>query len=324
MLDFFHITATPGADIQYYVGGQTTAATGDRYIRWQTWRKPRGAKWIYMLAVGPGGGGGAGFSGATGGGGGGGPSGAQQIIMLPAMWVPEILYIQCGRGGIGAQTSASTSQSGGGGVTGGNTYVGIDTADGLPTNTMLIAAQSGGSSSATFPTATTGGAASLGPTSNSIASWVAGARGLYTSLNGQGGVAGGTNTAVGSDLLIPNTGLLVTGGAGGGGSNTTTGSNGGAVTGIASSPFAQSLIPILLGGPAPGGIGTAGIITNNQLMFLGGAGGAGGTSTVAPGRGGDGAPGCGGGGGGGGNGGAAAVGVGGNGGPGFVYIITLF
>ena len=55
MLDFNNILATPGVDIQYFEAPAQT-----NLLQWQTWRKPRGAKWIYMWGVG----------GASGGGGG--------------------------------------------------------------------------------------------------------------------------------------------------------------------------------------------------------------------------------------------------------------
>ena len=51
MLDFNDVLATPNADIQYFEGSSITTL-----IQWQTWKKPRGARWVYMLGVGGGGG----------------------------------------------------------------------------------------------------------------------------------------------------------------------------------------------------------------------------------------------------------------------------
>src|ERR1043165_5257888 len=73
-------------------------------INWQTWSKPRGISMCYMLAISGGGGGGGGFSRSAGnpggGGGGGGCSGVSRLI-VPAYVLPDVLYVQVGRGGAG-------------------------------------------------------------------------------------------------------------------------------------------------------------------------------------------------------------------------------
>jgi len=74
MLDFNHILTNPNIDVQTFIGqAQTTAgaATGE----WKTWCKPRGAKFVYMIAVGGGASGGVALNTAatSGGAGGGGP-----------------------------------------------------------------------------------------------------------------------------------------------------------------------------------------------------------------------------------------------------------
>ena len=59
MLDFNHVLATPGYDLQEFYG-----QSGTTLLQWQTWRKPRGVNWVYMIGVGGGGGGSTGGRGA--------------------------------------------------------------------------------------------------------------------------------------------------------------------------------------------------------------------------------------------------------------------
>src|SRR5262245_26334087 len=76
---------------------------------WQTWFKPRGADMVSMLCIGSGASGGGGLTAtagnARGGGGGGGCSGMSRLI-IPAMLLPDSLYVQVGVGGasVGAGT----------------------------------------------------------------------------------------------------------------------------------------------------------------------------------------------------------------------------
>ena len=108
MLDFNHILNTPGVDIQYFYGDTSTTL-----VQWKTWIKPRGVKFVYIMAVGGGSGGGNGLNSATTSGGGpGGGSGAQSACLLPAQFVPNTLYIQAGNGGLGASTTAGTGAAG--------------------------------------------------------------------------------------------------------------------------------------------------------------------------------------------------------------------
>jgi hypothetical protein len=52
MLDFSHVLDTPGYDIQKFIGhSSATASTGAGGQQWQTWRKPRGAKFVYMVVL---------------------------------------------------------------------------------------------------------------------------------------------------------------------------------------------------------------------------------------------------------------------------------
>ena len=81
---------------------------------WQTWVKPKNAKFIQILAIGGGGGGGAGWSSSfnSGGGGGGGGAGAVVSGFYPANVLPNTLYIQIGSGGAGGRNRSDNGGSG--------------------------------------------------------------------------------------------------------------------------------------------------------------------------------------------------------------------
>jgi hypothetical protein len=315
MIDFSHIASTPGYDVQYFVGGVNTTL-----VQWQTWRKPRGAKMIYMLGVGGGASGGAGFTGTTAAGGGsGGGSGGQSTVIIPAAFVPDTLYIQCGAGGIGPATSAALS------VVGLPTYVAIEP-DTTLTAIMTVLFANPGANGTAGASATAGGTATTAATAATIAQMPLAGRGFYTLLAGQIGTAGGagTGTTAGIIQTLPTTGLMVSGGTGGGASGTT-GNFGGTFANVG---LGQDIFPTIFGGnsavtstPATGG---ANYIARNFLMNYGGTGGGGATTTTGgiAGPGSDGAPGCGGGGGAGATTQNATLSKAGNGGPGFVYIIT--
>jgi hypothetical protein len=98
-------------DWQVFTAQQdTTTSRG-----WQTWLKPPGASWIFLLALGGGGGGGGGQSTAaaarTGGGGGG--AGSMTRVLVPAMMFPDVLYI---RAGVGGSAGAAAGNGGVGSV----------------------------------------------------------------------------------------------------------------------------------------------------------------------------------------------------------------
>ena len=320
MLDFNHVLATPGADIQYFQGPATTTL-----LQWQVWRKPRGAKWIHMIGVGGGGGGGTGINTTTSSGGGaGGSSGGQTVVTIPAMMVPDILYIQAGRGGPGA------TASGGNGSQGLATYVCIAPFTTVAvTGTILFA--SAGTSSGGAATSTNGGTAPGAVTVAAIANMCIAGRGFYTFYAGQIGASGGASTVAGTNLTPPVTGLMVTGGAGGGGcgGSSSAGFAGGNIN-VIPNMLGTDFFPLpLIGGTeavtsTPATASTPGFVSKNYLFNFGGAGGGGATRVTGgiAGDGGDGAPGCGGGGGGGQTTVNPTVARGGNGGPGFVYIIT--
>jgi len=311
MLDFNNILATPGADIQYFSGPATTTL-----LQWQTWRKPRGARWIHMIGVGGGGGGSTGAqTGTTGGGAAGGSSGGQTTVMIPAMFLPDILYIQCGAGGAGSAGTVSGSF----GSTGTATYVTIEPVQNVPgpASTLLLA--NGGTVSATAPTTANGGLAPGAVAAATLAGMCLAGRGFTTLLAGQVGGAGGAANTNAPTVNLPATGLMVTAGSGGGGC---TGGGVGGIIGPAGTPLGTEFFPSL--NTTQGDNGTTGPIIRHFLMNYGGVGGYGALNAgnMPAFKGGDGSPGCGGGGAGGSTTSFSSLGKGGNGGAGFVYIIT--
>ena len=78
----------------------------------QTWNKPRNAKFIEKFCLGGGGGGGHTTITAAGvaGGGGGGSAGIVRGI-IPAFLLPDTLYIQVGKGGAGGKASATLGKN---------------------------------------------------------------------------------------------------------------------------------------------------------------------------------------------------------------------
>ena len=318
MLDFNHILTGPNIDVQTFIGqAQTTAgaATGE----WKTWRKPRGARFVYMIAVGGGASGGVALnSGTTSGGGPGGGSGAQSTLFIPAMFLPDVLYIQAGLGG--AQPAALVSAALG--VAGTITYVALEPWNTLSAQlTVLFASPGTATTTATTTTGGTGGTAAVIAT---IANMPLAGRGAYQFFAGQAGTAGGTNANPGVAQTYPTTGLMVQGGAGGGGNNGATGSSGGliALAGFGDN-FPQIPGGVAASGATPAGAGAGGTMLKT-FQYTGGGGGGGASATAGgvAGAGGPGGPGCGGGGAGGSNTTVTTLARPGPGGPGFVYIYT--
>ena len=319
MLDFSHIINTPGIDIRYFEGD----SQGTNLQVWQTWRKSRGTNWIFMLGVGAGGSGGCGYTnigGADGGGGSGGGSGGQGSLFIPTIFVPDVLYIQCGTGGINVTANAA-------GVNGSNTYIAIEpytTANPL-TTFLLCPGGTGGGFGVSGGSGQVGGAAGAAPT---LGGNVLAGKGFFSAYVGQaGGIGGAAGASPTSNVSFPVTGLMVTGGAGGGSATAAVFSNGASIT-LATATNGSEFFYTLPGGVAgsgstPGTAGQTGITLKNFLMNTGGTGGGSSSDTSGSnsGQGGGGAPGCGGGG----SGGAKLTGMGtfgGDGGDGFVWIIS--
>jgi hypothetical protein len=261
-------------------------------------------------------------------------------LWIPAQFVPDILYIQAGAGGVGPTTSAAL------GVAGQPTYVAIEPSTTLNPNATLLYAL-GGTVTATAATITVGGGVGTAPVAATIANMPLAGRGMWTALAGQNGTAGGSGSGTtvltaGGDRTLPTTGLMVTGGTGGGAANKNnnsppgnpnTSSGGGAISGINDgsifftngTPGANAFLASGLTGEGDGV--DCGHILKNSLMHYGGIGGRGAdgifffepTTAFA---GGNGAPGCGGGGSGSTPSGNNILLKAGDGGPGFVYIIS--
>jgi hypothetical protein len=312
MLDFNHVISNPGVDIQSFFGISSTLATvaGNQATEWRTWTKPRGINWVYMIGVG------GGSSGATGtftgtsvanAGAAGGSSGSQSTLLIPAIFVPNELFIQLGSGG--KVTSVISGASGQGG---GTTMVAVEPIVGATSGAtnlfFLIASGQAGSTpmSGNFPLA---------------------GRGWSQNIAGQsGGTAGATQNGGGGAITLPTTGLMVTGGAGSGGKDVVgaAGGAGGAITGLG----LGGTFPTLSGGSAAASGTNAGNGINGGMikpyMFYGGSGGGSGafaaTGAGSTGSsGGNGGPGCGGGASGPGY---TTTGLPGWGGDGFVIIIS--
>lgn len=259
---------------------------------WIAWNKPRGVAMIDILAVGAGGGGGGGGSpsSATNFGGTGGGAGSVASLIIPASYLPDVLYIFVGTGGAGGTATSN-------GSVGQNTI--ISTQPNNSTNSMVVLCYGGnGGVAGTNTVATVAPANTAAPTLYSL-----GYGGISTLSIGPGsnahaaGVYAPTNRYY-EDYLS----LTCPGGAGAGGVN-----NKGAQI-LARQTFISPVIK-------------DGYTLWKPLITVGGAGGNSSASTSTSGTAG-GAGGFGSGGGGGGIGGTVSgtPGVGGPGGQGFVII----
>lgn len=293
------------ADVQVFNGNAPSTAGG-----WEMWQKRPGVSMCGLYLCGGGGGGGNGFVGANSaaGGGGSGGSGATSYLIIPAIFLPDTLWISVGIGGSGAIGTASR----------------VAIAPNIAVTDSFLIAPGGG----------------LGGTGTSAAGGSAGAAGVSNILNNSWLVSSGI-----SYFQSGNPGFLASLGAGtdqlqtsyqapsipatpGGGlpAAAAVGNKGSGMTMSAGWPSH----PAGVGGATattPGGNGSHGYRPIPGLIYsLGGTGGGSshGSATGAGlfgGNGGDGGPGCGGGGGG-----ACLTGgtpgKGGRGGNGWCYIIS--
>jgi hypothetical protein len=278
MIDFLHLPKPQNGYIDYFPGFSTT--TGGQ---WQVWNKPRGISFIKIITI-AGGGGGGGANGTTSGGAGGGSSGVSNV-MIPAIFLPDRLYVSSGVGGAGGNGSSGTSSTAG--DPGIASYVSIAQSTAFIYVICYANPGSGGG-----PGGNVGGSgatvASIGGQSG---------QGNFTALAGQAGADPGLS------ITYPTTGLLLSGGAGGGHG---AGFTAGVITAPASQTSTYRIFPTTTAvtGSTDGAAG----IENFQLLLstggsgggaLGGDGGAGGFGS-----------------GGGGGGAANSAGTGGNGGDG--------
>lgn len=271
---------------------------------WQTYMKPPGASMIYFLILAAGGGGNRPPDGGTTGGGGGG-SGGMSRILIPAAFIPDIIYVRPGVGGLGA-TTANTVGAGGG-----NSLIGIAP---VTTATNLIY-QQGGATPAVSPQAVGSGGPIGNFQINSFASLA-----IWMSVGGQNGTAGSASANANVTDITPGaSGIITTGGGGG--------SNG---TGSPGDIVANGLFPALttdtsVSTGARDGLQRGAIIEPGlksfPLIFSGGTGGFG--RNAGNSWNGANASYGGGGGGGGANNNVTTSGNGGNGGDGLIIIGTL-
>jgi hypothetical protein len=289
MLDLNNIPSQQQQTYMFY-------ATGN----WQTWSKPRNAKIIEIFCLGGGGGGGRPNGSSTSNtGGGGGASGGITRGIIPAILLPDTLYVFPGKGGLGATTNNTA------GASGGISYVSLQAS----TSEQTLICKSSNSVPG-------GGGVSLGapaPTTANIPLSAFGNLGLFSTISGVAGSNGGSSTPGTSQTALATS--IVTGGAGGGGrASSTTFTSGGNILSASSILTTQ-----VNGGVVGGSAGDSGYGIFQPFCGTGGAGGCG--STSSGGRGGDGWYGCGGAGGGSGT--IGSTGNGGNGGDGIVIITVI-
>lgn len=308
MIDMFNIPVDNLATQVFYFNG-----SGD----WQTWSKPSNAKHVYFFVLGGGSGGGGGRTVAANSspGGGGGASAGYTVGLYQASLLPDILYLQVGKGGEGG--AANTA-----GSSGEISYVSVRPDIASTINIFL-------QSSAAAPTggggafSTTGvGAGGTAATIWDHTTGLFGELGIVSGNPGQNGTSGtGTGGTVNNITPVG----PVTGGAGGGAvSGAATGYNGGSILGTSYLPQISSgtinAADLTINGKA----GTNNIFGFGQMpmFFLGGSGGGSATTAGrAGGNGGNGGYGCGGGGGAGTYNGTG--GSGGKGGDGLIMIVCV-
>lgn len=286
----------------------------------QTWYKPRNATMINFVVVGGGGGGGSGHqrtSGSAGGGGGGGASSGIARFLVPAIFVPDVLYLYVGNGGKGGIFGVAS----GAGSSGLHSYISTcppPTAGSAITNPNIymnsgvnVAGAGGGGAVGSAGTAGAVPTVAVVQPHHIVGNWLA--------TVGLVGFAGGAVTgATGGGSTAQWTALPLTSGAGGGGIATTTEFAGGDIkmsTAFVSTGRLYVGLTMVGGGVGGSGNGNAGV--KSLAPFLNTGGGGGGTANAGiAGNGGKGGYGCGGGGGGAGQ----TAGNGGNGGDGIIII----
>jgi hypothetical protein len=303
MLDLQHIPSYTNPKFQvFYAGGTTT---------WQTWTKPKGCSMIHIFALGAGGGGGSGGVNNSAGnrfGNSGGGAGGIMSAFIPANLIPDILYIQVGKGGPGGAPASFGATGGTAGTSGGITYVATRITTTIESD-LLFACFNG-----------TGGNGGTVGAGGGVAVYDLIEMMLYTSVTGQSGAVRINGSAAGSSITAT---LPTTGGAAGGSLAVAT------ATVFTAGGDIVHPINTIKGGQIEGERGSGGVnqtpsINLPYLFFT--TGGAGGASNFTGGLGGDGGPGGFGSGGGAGGANTLASGTGnrgGNGGDGLV-IITCY
>jgi hypothetical protein len=309
MLDLSHIPNSQ-QDVQIFYSNQGIRG-------YQTWKKPKKCNFVYILSIDGGGGGASGVStnlnAATTNTCGGG-SGASNRVLINAGFVPDILYIKVGKGGVGG---ASTS---GGGSVINNGNIGESSGVFCLPNQSSQATNNSASSFIGGNTSAQGGNGGSG-VNGSVTSVLANNNliGLtnFITLAGRGSIGGSVTTQPANiDALSSH---IVTAGCAGAPTNgTLTPLNGGGINASSISPFISGGT----GGTTIGGNGADGFTSWKPFFSTGGGGGGNATTSGGvAGNGGNG--GIGSGGGAGGNANFGTSGKGGNGGDGIVIIISF-
>ena len=220
--------------------------------------KPRGASMCLMFLLAGGGSGASPNPGAAVSGGGGGGAGGATLALFPAILLPDVLWVNVGRGGARVTTSNTA------GSAGQPTFVYAD-ASNATNNTIMGTGTTGGGGGAVAGTAgaagSTGAAANQGGHGLALSTYISGVAGAAGAAGAGGAITWGGGTRTWS------------GGGGGAGSN---GGAGGNVTGTARYP---TLAGGTTGGAANAGNGADGYYLLNTSPFhfvaFGGAGGGG-------------------------------------------------
>jgi len=284
----------------------------------QVWNKPAGISMVNIVVIGGGSGGGAGYHGSaslvTARGGCGGAAGGLVSTTIPAILLPDTLYLYVGHGGAGgpAYTDAViANRTGSNGSQGEISYVCLYPE--INSGSVLI------QSSQTRPGRGTGGqtvtqaaATAITVTNANELKWL-GVTGIVNTPTAAG--VGSTTAALSSITYVG----FLTGGAGGGQiANNGSGQGGGSVimTNI-NAAFSISVPGGAFGVVAPGSVG---FFKQAPFIATGGAGGGGTYNASRGGRGGNGGKGAYGCGGGGGGSGGSFNGSGGDGGDGLIII----
>jgi hypothetical protein len=231
----------------FYAQQNTTTTNG-----WLSWMKPAGVSWVYFFVISAGGSGGGGNP-ATPCAGAGGGSGSVTRLLIPATFLPDIIYLRPGTASV-------------------TTYISI--APNTTAQNLILSAASGGAATGN------GNVAGIGATAASSSSGIWMNIGLFTSIAGQNGADSqtiGTDTP-GNSVTFGASGLCTTGGA-----------TGGRGSGAGGNIIGAGLLPTISGGAGTtGDVGNVGFRLGQTLapgfklfplLFSGGAGGGGGGAT---------------------------------------------
>lgn len=307
MLDLNHLSKPTTGSTDYFFGKSSTLGG-----TWEIWEKPRGINMLQITCIGGGGGGGGGVSNNAvnaRGGGAGGSSGGFTTLSIPAIYLPDCLYVSAGAGGLGGAPGNPAAL----GTVGTGSYVAIAPYTTL-TAIYTVCYANGGTVSTVQASSTVTSTAPGAVAAATVANMLIAGLGNFSALAGQVGTIGGVfNNGPGGTITYPTSGLLLSGGTGGGG--------GSSAGGPINAPTQASYVYFTsrTGGAAgnPASAGGSGYNIQQPLLSIGASGGgAGSVNNAAAGNGRPGGIGCGGSGGGGGN----PGGTGGGGGPGLVII----